>query len=523
MKMLRVWLHGFILATINIGFITISFRIYKLLTNEIAAQAPISAMFCIIVFATWSLFTKYLPFKWLVWKEISELIWVYCIAFFWSPLIFIPLHKIRWGYWPSVADIFSIWFFQLFVNLLTMFVVYLVMGSKQERTERTEQLVTKLPQFPLNNIALSVVSVVVTLLFAELGLQVFYRYLPPVAISGWRSFAHELENNQLGFRGQSLEYSDDDFVIVLIGDSQAEALACAYDWMPERRLEHHLNSFGKNVKVFTLAATGYGQDQQLLVLQEYYQTYRADMVVLWQTPNNDIWNNMFPTHWPTNGTPKPTFWLENGELRGPTEQIGEAIKLSRFKVIELWRRLFMPDRDEEWEKYFPPPYTPMHDYHGPVNTQWQELWDKDLGQLRYENLDTEKSHMAISLTPRSKRMEYGITLTRKLLQQIEKLVTSHNGNFVIFRTKKPSDDIEVDVNVYVLNGKYYKSLKKQREENIKKVNRGFRTYVIPIQVEHWMAGPQDAHLNEHAVDQVIRDLANSLKNLIPPSLHTSAN
>ena len=120
-------------------------------------------------------------------------------------------------------------------------------------------------------------------------------------------------------------------------------------------------------------------------------------------------------------------------------------------------------------------------------------------------------------------MEYGITLTRKLLQHIEKLVTSHNGDFVIFRTKKPSDDIEADISIYVLNGKYYRATKKQHELNINEVNQGSKSYIIPIRVENWLVGPQDAHLNEHAIDQVMKDLANALKSLIPPSLHTSTN
>lgn len=117
-------------------------------------------------------------------------------------------------------------------------------------------------------------------------------------------------------------------MIILLGDSQAEAkFCCAYKWMPERRLEHYLNSHhNKKVKVFTLAAAGYGQDQQLLVLKEYFQRYRANLVVLWQTPQNDVWNNMFPTHWPKNGTPKPTFVLKNGELDGPTEQWNKILR-----------------------------------------------------------------------------------------------------------------------------------------------------------------------------------------------------
>ncbi len=165
------------------------------------------------------------------------------------------------------------------------------------------------------------ISIFFTLVIGILLVQIFYNPTPVYA--GWNSLSglggvSPNEVNQLHFRGQKIEYEDDDFVIVMLGDSQVEAQACAYGWMPERRLQHFLNvEHGKNVKVFTLGASGYGQDQQLLALRGYLKDYRADLVILWQSPVNDVWNNMFPTNWPANGVLKPTYWLENGELQGP--------------------------------------------------------------------------------------------------------------------------------------------------------------------------------------------------------------
>ena len=133
---------------------------------------------------------------------------------------------------------------------------------------------------------------------------------------------------------------------------------CAFEWMPERRLQHYLSDkvrkgSGK-VNVFTIGTEGYGQDQQLLVLQEFYRSHRADMVVLWQTPDNDVWNNMFPTHWPANGWPKPTFRLINNELNGPTENMGDPVKPTNFKLLALLDRVVpIFDRDGDWEKHLP--------------------------------------------------------------------------------------------------------------------------------------------------------------------------
>jgi len=158
---------------------------------------------------------------------------------------------------------------------------------------------------------------ILSITIAEFFLQFIDK--PSPVISGWLNQKSRLETNQLGFRGKKITYTDNDYVIVLLGDSQVAAAACSFYWMPESRLEHYLNTkLNKNIKVFSVGAGGYGQDQQLLMLKKYYITYRADMVVLWQTPSNDIWNNVFPTHWPGNGWPKPTFKLVNGELQGPS-------------------------------------------------------------------------------------------------------------------------------------------------------------------------------------------------------------
>jgi hypothetical protein len=345
-------------------------------------------------------------------------------------------------------------------------------------------------------------------------LQVFYK--PTPIYSGWRTPNSErfrFEKNQLGFRGQPIQYFDDELVVLLLGDSQVESASCAFDWMPEKRLQDYLNMYDKKVKVFSLGAPGYGQDQQLLVLKDYYRQYRADVVILWETPKNDVWNNVFPTHMPANGKPKPTFWLMHGQLHGPHEQMGQELYTSSVMLLRFLLRhgYFVKPRDQEWEKrYLPEPYSPMTEYNGPVNRKWQERWDANLGGMRREDLKNEKSHLAIMLTPRSPRMQYGLDLTRALLHEITNLVSAHGGKFSMFRTSDPSEEINSQEEVYVLNGKYYRSSQIQFEQNLQYKNQGFDHYVIPITIEKWRVGPNDGHLNEHAVDQVMKDLANQV-------------
>jgi hypothetical protein len=115
-------------------------------------------------------------------------------------------------------------------------------------------------------------------------------------------------------------------------------------------------------------------------------------------------------------------------------------------------------------------------------------------------------------------MQYGLDLSRRLLQEIQNEVTARGGDFVIFRTRSNSDskeEIYRHEQIYVLRGKYYKVSLAQEEASVVYMNQGFKEYVVPITLEDHYVGPADYHLNEHATDQVMKDLANSLADLIP--------
>ncbi|HST50617.1 MAG TPA: hypothetical protein VLJ61_01300 [Pyrinomonadaceae bacterium] len=341
--------------------------------------------------------------------------------------------------------------------------------------------------------------------------------VPHSAVSGWRAIdVSASEKNQLGFRGQPIEYADDDFVVVLVGDSQVEAKACSFEWMPERRLQSYLSSSGRKVKVFSVGASGYGQDQELLALREYFEKYRADLVILWETPLNDIWNNLFPTSWPADGTSKPTFWLEQGELRGPSERIGEPIvETPRLKLTLMLRKNFHWSRDKAWESRYPAAYQPLASSDGPVKDDWQGWWTTNGRGMRDENLSTEKTHLAMFLTPRSRRMQYGLDLTRALMREMRGLASAHGARFDAFAVSNPeSEEERHSEGVHSLNGKLYRSSLAQYRENLDYWNAGFDFRILPVTLHPSKVGPDNPHLNEHATDQVMSDLAKSLESFI---------
>ena len=180
-------------------------------------------------------------------------------------------------------------------------------------------------------------------------------------------------------------------------------------------------------------------------------------------------------------------------------------------MAALWQRAFgLPWRDKRWELHLPEPYVALNRYDGPVRTDWQERWNTNLGRMRDENLDTEKSGLAVWLTPRSKRMQYGLDLTRALTRRIQELVTANHGRLVILQADTQEATPDVD-QVYVLNGRYYRVSQRQFVSNWSYVNKGFDTEIVRVTVKDWRVGPEDGHLNAQATDEVMAGLADRMR------------
>jgi hypothetical protein len=361
---------------------------------------------------------------------------------------------------------------------------------------------------------------------AEVGLRL--ADYPRTVRSGWRSALRPGEMNQLGFRGRPIEYADDDVVVVILSDSQGEAAALPFEAMPERTLETHLRRLRpeRRFRVFTLGAGGYGNDQQLLVLREYFSRYRADLVLLWQTPTNDVVNNMFPTHWPWNTTPKPTFWLERGELKGPSEQLGQRV--TRFRTMALLEQARPVDRDAEWERrYLPEPYHALAGYAGPVDAQWEQMRAQGATMVSDERIESEKTNFLLSLTPRSPRTQYGLDLTHALLSEIADECARQGSRFMLVHHGVGAErgpvspyivNMAQDEVVRVLNGRHYRISNSQFWANLRYMNRGLPYTYVRVTTPDWRVSPTDGHLNAVAMGQVTSDLAQQLLNLAQPSL-----
>jgi hypothetical protein len=267
---------------------------------------------------------------------------------------------------------------------------------------------------------MGIAVVICTLGLCVLAMEGAFRLIgkPAAIISGWRGTEAPL--NELGWRGRPIKYQPDDFVVVLVGDSQVECRVCPPDETMDLILERALKPYLPKVRVVTLGAAGHGTDQEYLALQEYFARYRADLVISWVTIYNDIIDNLSRS---AGGGyhrfhPKPSFWLEGGQLRGPTEWIDAPVYTGKLRI--LWQRAF-EDFETDWAKRLPPPDPGVRE--PPAGMDRVVTTDQLIGQQR--------SLWSISQTPRPPRMEYGVELTRAILGRMRALAESKGSRFVV--------------------------------------------------------------------------------------------
>lgn len=327
----------------------------------------------------------------------------------------------------------------------------------------------------------------------------------PLAAHGQRAAA---EVNQLGYRGQRIDYEPDDVVVLLVGDSQVQADACAFDGMPERRLQEHLRlATGRPVRVFTVGALGYGTDQECLALEDYLAAFRADVVVTWVTTGNDLREVMLPIV----PVPKPTFWLEDGALQGPTARIGDPVPAG----LRIWQRLrtwWQGPLNEYWHRVVLPatnPPLPLDDE--PARTDWGVM------QPQTSDFRTEFVSVLVQMEPPSPRALYTEDLVHALLHRMREGVHAQGGAFCVLLEQRadfplPDGLYEADV-----AGQRHRLRLSRRayDAGVARMTQGLDVLRVPVTVEPFVAGPGDPHLNAEAVDQLMQDLARALVAKLP--------
>lgn len=315
--------------------------------------------------------------------------------------------------------------------------------------------------------------------------------------TAWRARLPEVFCNQSHFRGRKIEYQDNDLVVLLVGDSFVESSGTPLEEQPERLLEKFLEPYfpQRKVRVFSLGTEGYGQDQEYLALRQYFRHHRADIVLNWLVPGNDIWNNLFPTHF---NARKPTFIAEADSLHFPLWQ-----KFTRLPPEKL---------DHEWmQRYYSeaPAYVPQT---APQKINESLQSDLERRGLLKEDFSIEKTHLDIYLTPRSPRMQAALHLARILLNHMAEITEKHKARFFTFSTNMQ----HLPDGFFRVGPYYYQVSEAALSANIRDFGLGdardlgnFRTSVNP-----WALSPQDPHFNSKANEDIMRQLAERISPLL---------
>jgi hypothetical protein len=164
----------------------------------------------------------------------------------------------------------------------------------------------------IKNLALSVASVVLTLVLLEAGLRLLGWSFPvfgrPDAelgwsfrpgVSGWLSRENTayLRFNRFGFRGPDWPQQPPpgSFRVAVLGDSFVDSSNLPDKKALTRVIEKHLAACAalarRHVEVLNFGVSGYGTDQELLLLQQRLWAFEPNAVLLAFYAGNDVPNN----------------------------------------------------------------------------------------------------------------------------------------------------------------------------------------------------------------------------------------
>ena len=126
MKFARIALHGVVLTSINIVSIVAGFLAYQYLfrhQHPIQIQVPVALAVTSLGFLFWKMLVRVSGKVSIMMNGFPEYFAVYCVAFIWTPVLFIPAHRVFAGYVTAPGNILAIWMFQMWANALALAVV----------------------------------------------------------------------------------------------------------------------------------------------------------------------------------------------------------------------------------------------------------------------------------------------------------------------------------------------------------------------------------------------------------------
>lgn len=389
----------------------------------------------------------------------------------------------------------------------------------------------------LSGFLIALCSLALSLLAAEATLQWLDK--PPTTSSGWGWSASPYKSesnfgdhrtNQLGLRGRPFDYADSDYVVVLVGDSYVEAGAQAFEDMPEQILEAAFaaRGFKKRIKVYSIASAGWGQDQEDLALERYFEKYRADLVIHWFTPVNDYWENTFIDRSvdAQAGPLKPTFRLQPDRSLTLVESLTSSSKLVELVRI-AWGRAWLGRKATRgdiyaasWDRNLPTSnFAPVASSECPAS-EVAELdmvaaYRKGLDAMTVvtnERVEDGRTHFSPFIRPTSAIEKYEIDLTHALMQKMNAIATKNKAEFRIFYPKGSDIDAAVRHVKCVRRGdKFYRVDMRDLLEFLSLTPLSDKIVPVTIASDRpTVLSSRDWHLNRFGNEEALAGLVDSL-------------
>jgi hypothetical protein len=384
------------------------------------------------------------------------------------------------------------------------------------------------------NLLIALTAAVIFIFLVELGLQTFD--YPPAPTFGWdwerspykrASFAAD-QVNELGYRGQPVTYTDQDYVVLLLGDSAVEAGTQTQQAQPERILQFVLQQYGiTNARVFSLASAGWSFDQQLIALKRYFERYRADAVIHWLVPGNDFWEagNIDRSVTLEPGPLKPTFRLHDD---GSFHQY--EVRAFKFKIGHLLARAYSRLAAEHRSDSS----IAVRDYERTLPSAERPAVSPDTcpsaATLRTdEAVEHSRSHLVPALVPLSARDTYFVKLAHALQKAIERETDLHRARYlpvVIWNARTETQMTAVRCVVAANSGKAYRLDWRGRREFVRNGLIGPRLLEVdPENIWRIYVSDHDAHLNLFGNFSALNEIARAVvenKNARMPAIDTLA-
>jgi len=229
---------------------------------------------------------------------------------------------------------------------------------------------------------------------------------PLAGITGWSPTQNKTDGSYLCDRPHDMDKIKSKIRVLLVGDS-------VLDCNERNQLFQNTIPFilgeklGDRYEVINLSAGGWGTDQEYLAYQNIGVKYSPDLVILFYTPANDLFNNSSSKALYENLT-KPRFYLNDEEElileESLTMQKEKSIVIKTLLKTELGKRILL------LIKSFKKP-----------NKVIEDKWDSE-----------SFAHQAGYKKPLSIKNQQSMLVTQKILEKFAKEVSDKEGKFAIF-------------------------------------------------------------------------------------------